>query len=232
MIDNLIPLIDLTSLNDDDSTQDIITLCEHAQRGPVSAVCIYPHFVKHAHAALANTPIKIATVANFPDGKTARPTVLNSIEKSLEDGANEIDVVMPYHHLLQNNTQLIETFLQSCRQTTKGHTLKVIIESGALSATQIETATKLVADCGAEFVKTSTGKSNGGATAEAVKLICETLQRTGTQNTGIKISGGIRTIERATDLLGIIETHFGKAWLQPSHVRIGASQLLDQLLDL
>lgn len=232
MIDNIIPLIDLTSLNDDDSMQNITMLCEHAQRGPVAAICVYPRFVKHAQAVLANTSMKIATVANFPDGKTALPTVLNSIETSLEAGANEIDVVMPYHHLLQNDIQSINVFLENCRQATKGHTLKVIIESSTLSATQIEIATQLVANCGAEFVKTSTGKANGGATQHAVRLICETLQRIGTQNTGIKISGGIRTIEHATNLLGIIETHFGKAWLQPSHVRIGASQLLNQLLDL
>lgn len=229
--DQLISLIDITSLNDKDTPTHITQLCEQANTrlGPVAAICIYPQFITQAQQALKKTSLQIATVANFPTGKAPLPTVLTSIDSALQDGATEIDVVMPYHHLQHNQMDEIKGFLQACRTATTGNILKVIIESSALSATHVEIATKLVADSGADFVKTSTGKSNGGATRQAVTLICNTLQALQAP-TGIKISGGIRTIEDAETLLSVVRERYGETWITPQHVRIGASQLLTQLV--
>lgn len=229
----LVDLIDLTQLGDNDTETQIAALCQQAQTrlGPVAAICIYPSFLPFAKSELGHSPIQLATVANFPHGKAALMDTLESIEQSVLDGADEIDVVLPYHHLLTNETHHIERFLAQCRKVTNNHTLKVIIESSALSATHIEIATQLVVDSGANFVKTSTGKAAGGATQNAVKIICETLNKQSDCHTGVKISGGVRTRERAELLLSIVANTFGDTWITSNHVRIGASQLLSDILD-
>lgn len=228
----LVSLIDLTSLNDADTPAHIEQLCQQAQTrlGPVAAVCIYPQFVAQAKSQLADCSIQIATVANFPAGNAPLSTALSTIDIALEHGATEIDVVMPYHLLHQNEVGQIKDFLTACRAAITSAILKVIIESSALSATHVEIATKLVADSGADFVKTSTGKSYGGATRQAVTLICETLKAMGAP-TGIKVSGGLRTTDDANQLLDVIANYYGETWIVPQHVRIGASRLLKQLTD-
>lgn len=226
----LIALIDFTRLNDEDSTEAIETFCQHAltSQGPVAAVCVYPQFITAAKKALENTSIPVATVANFPTGNDSLAVTLHSIQHSLDMGADEIDVVLPYRQLQQDNLEFITEFLAGCRQHTKGHILKVIIESGALSTTHIIQATSLVAAAGADFVKTSTGKITTGATLDAVETILKTLSAL-KNRPGIKISGGVRTPEHALEFISLIADYMGTAWINPQHVRIGASQLLSHL---
>ena len=228
----LISLIDLTRLNDDDSPTAINTFCQQAMtpQGPVAAVCVYPQFIAAAQTALGDTQIPIATVANFPAGDDNLTETLQSIDHSLKAGADEIDVVLPYKRLQQGDVEYVTEFLTACREHTQGHLLKVIIESGALTATQITQAASLVAAAGADFVKTSTGKIATGATLKAVDTILKTLS-TFNDAPGIKISGGVRTPEQAHAYIKLISDYMGAEWINAQHLRIGASQLLNRLTE-
>lgn len=226
----LIHLLDFTRLVELDTEADVAHFCERANTplGPVAAICVYPAYIALAKAHAPSIPV--ATVANFPTGTAPLPTVLHSIDAALVAGADEIDVVLPYHALIAGDTDTVKTFLTACRAQTKGRVLKVIIESGALNTSQIHTATHLVINCGAEFVKTSTGKIATGATPDAVQTILDTLKSSNQTHTGIKISGGVKTPDIAVAYLRQIESTLGTAWLTPKHLRFGASGLLDQLI--
>ena len=131
-ITEYIPLIDLTRLGDDDTAHDIETLCHAAQTpyGDVAAVCVHPPFINLAAQLLSQTSIKIATVANFPHGTDSLKDTQQCIEQCLSDGADEIDVVLPYKLLLNGERQAVTHFLESCRHQISGKCLKVILETG------------------------------------------------------------------------------------------------------
>ena len=226
----LIHLIDLTRLIKNDTQDAVCEFCHTALTplGPVAAVCVYPEFVTTAKEILTTTNISVATVANFPTGQEPLLQVSNAIQKSLSDGADEIDVVLPYHALIHGDYDYITHFLTHCRSVTQSHVLKVIIESGALSREHIITATTLIAHCNADFVKTSTGKTDIGATPEACDAILSVLS-TRLNPPGIKLSGGIQTPSQAQAYMTQIAGAMGKEWIQPKHVRIGASRLLEAL---
>ena len=227
---NLIPYIDLTSLNDTDNDQSISVLCEKAftPKGNVAAVCIYSQFIALAKDLLEDK-ITLATVCNFPTGNQSIEDTCDHIENALAQGANEIDVVLPYEKLLAGDTFYVKEFLQACRDSTKDNVLKVIIESGELKTTKnITTASELAIDAGANFVKTSTGKTEHGASLDAATSILNVIKHH--PSTGIKISGGVRTIKTADEYYHLIADTMGEDWITPMTFRIGASGLLDKLL--
>ena len=227
----LIQLLDFTRLTDNDTPEAVTDFLTKAVTplGAVAAVCVYPEFVALAKKMLHGTGIKIATVANFPTGNESLDVVSASIKQSLLDGADEIDVVMPYQHLIKGDHNYVIHYLTQCRALTKHHVLKVIIESGELNHEQLIAATSIVVDIGADFVKTSTGKVSVGATIDACAAILSVLSLC--HNTpGIKLSGGINTPEQARIYLACIESYMGADWVDAHHVRFGASRLLDALL--
>lgn len=233
-MDKLISLIDLTSLHESNTPITIAALCKQAQtpHGPVAAVCIYPPFVQEAKRLLQNTTIKIATVANFPGGDQAWQTCLQDIKKAISHGVDEIDVVMPYKNFLAGDYAYVFHFLRACREVSYNKTLKVILETGALkNSQQIKSASEIVIEVQANFIKTSTGKIKIGATLEAVSTILNTIKlKHAEKNVGIKVAGGIRTPEQAVSYLTVIEKIMGMGWIDANHVRFGASQLLDALI--
>lgn len=219
-LSELIHYIDYTRLVDADTDENIIAFCEQADN--VAAICIFSQYIKTAKAHIHKTPI--ATVANFPKGTDTIETTATSISNSLKLGADEIDVVMPYHLLIADQLKEVSDFLTHCRTLTQGHILKVIIESGALNPQQIKTATQLVINSGADFVKTSTGKIEQGASLPAAKIILETLKQH-PNPPGIKFSGGIRTTEQAFEYVTLVKEIMGEDWITPQHLRFGASAL-------
>jgi deoxyribose-phosphate aldolase len=229
----IISLLGLTSLNDNDTEAAIIKLCERAKTpiGNVAAVCIYSQFISTAHHALLNKNIKIATVANFPHGNNPIETVITEITSAINNGANEIDVVMPYQIYLKSEREIIEKFVTQCKQACgKTILLKVILETGALQDPKlIYQASRAAIDGGADFIKTSTGKIAVHATLEAAAIMLQTIKDSGT-NVGFKAAGGIRTMQQAVGYLYLAETIMSKNWLKPTHFRLGASILLDDLL--
>lgn len=237
---DIIPLLDLTSLNHGDSEFDIQKLCKKAAtaQGHVAAVCIYPHLVPVAHRALHEAgldDIAVATVVNFPHGRDSEHKVISETNHALDHGATEIDVVMPYEALLQGDEETPASLLKAVCEAThqRGGLVKVILETGALQTEEyIILACEIAIAAGADFLKTSTGKIDIGATPEAVDLMIEAVNAEHvSRQVGIKISGGVRTKADAQSYLELIESRMQKAWITPDHVRIGASSLLDELLN-
>lgn len=229
---HLIPCIDLTLLSNSSTSADVMVLCEQAQtaHGNVATVCVFPQWIEVAKPALQGVGIEIATVVNFPKPTLSIDECQRDIETAIAKGADEIDLVMPYDLLAQGGQSRVAKILKRCRDTSQGHVLKVIIESGELGSDGlIRTASELVVDSGADFVKTSTGKTEVGATLQAAESILTVLKNSGT-NTGLKLSGGIRTMLSAYEYVQLVERYLGDQWQQPARFRIGASQLLQDII--
>jgi len=229
----LVQLLDLTSLNDNDTPHSIAKLCESAitPLGHVAAVCIFPKFIKHAKNILCDTDIKIATVINFPDGNQTLPDCVAEIKNAIESGVDEIDVVMPYEAYKNGDVDDVREFLEACRGIMGFDiVMKVILETGALIYHElIAGASEMVVRAKANFIKTSTGKINPGASPQAVEIILHTIKKLG-EPVGCKISGGVRTVEQATEYIDLVEKIMGNAWVSPKTLRFGASSLLQDIL--
>lgn len=228
----LIPCLDLTELSGSETSADIMVLCEQAvtAHGAVAAVCIYSQWLAVAQAALSSSPVRLATVVNFPKPTMSLDEIGDAITQAIADGADEVDVVMPYDLLSQGGHSRVEKILQHCRDVSAGRVLKVIIESGELASSElIAEATELVVAAKADFVKTSTGKTAVGATLPAVETMLEVLQRH-QFSTGIKLSGGIRSMVAAYEYIQLVERYMGDRWQDPDCFRIGASSLLQDII--
>lgn len=238
-VKKLIPLIDLTSLNDTDDEASIAGFVNTAVTpfGRVAAVCIYPQFVALAREQLDNHDgknIAVATVVNFPEGRQHREEVLTATGKALDDGADEIDLVLPYHCILDEDPETPAKMVNAVSAVcTPYHAkLKVIIESGALEQEEhIRQACAIAIDNGADYIKTSTGKIKTGATPEAVTAILDTILAYGVkERVGLKISGGVRQLDDLAPYLDLIQHKMGEAWMLPAHLRIGTSSLLKNII--
>lgn len=235
----ILQLMDLTTLNQDDQEQQIITLCQQAATpiGNCAAICILPTHIQLARQLLKqqNIPsIGVATVTNFPAGTYALAQVLAETERAIDDGAQEIDMVFPWRDLLAGNTRTGSSLVSACKQrcTQANVLLKVIIESGELKqAASIKLASEVAIDAGADFIKTSTGKVAINATLAAAQIMLRAISDKGVQRTvGFKAAGGIRTLEEAIAYVQLAEGMMGVQWVTARHFRIGASALRDDLL--
>lgn len=228
----LLKLLDLTRLTETDDASDMQNwLQQHVQADALpAAFCVYPQFLPQTVAALAPYPsVGLATVVNFPAGLAATDDVVSQIQHALASGAHEIDCVLPYRALLAGECGQVKNFLYDIRQATGSAVLKIIIESGELStAQQIIKATELVIDCGADFVKSSTGKVPVGITTEAARIML-TVLAAANRPVGFKASGGVRTIAQALELVQMYEEITGQL-AKPELVRIGASALYQELI--
>jgi deoxyribose-phosphate aldolase len=222
-------LLDLTSLQDSDNAASIAALCQKAQSplGHVAAVCVYPKFVSEAVLQLVGTSIKVATVANFPNGDGKIDLISSSILQSLKDGATEIDVVFPYRLYLKGKKMSALEVISTCKALVgEKIVLKVILETGVIgNLSIIEQLSYEVIEAGANFLKTSTGKVSGGATIEAAAVMLSVIKKSG-KNVGFKASGGIRVLEQALPYIGLAEDIMGQDWVTADHFRIGTSGLV------
>ncbi len=231
----IVPLIDLTCLNEDCDEQTIHALCEQAQTqwGGVASVCVFPRFVAIAKRLLKDTSVKVATVCNFPTGDQRFQKTLAEIDGALLHGVDEVDLVMPYSQYFSGERGEVIHYVESCRKVCpEPILLKVILETGAFgSQDMIYAAAKDMIYAGADFIKTSTGKTPVGADLESVNSILKAIKEMlgFQQSVGVKISGGIRTVEQVASYLEMTEGLMGKTWISPHTFRIGASQLLEQL---
>ncbi len=223
----LLAALDLTSLNDSDTPDTIATLCRRAQSpfGPVAAVCVWPRFVAQARASLP-PGIRVAAVANFPAGGLDAAATVAEIEAIAQAGAQEIDVVLPYRALIDGQVAEVAEFLAEVRHASQPLTLKVIIESGELQTDAlIRRATQLALNAGADFVKTSTGKTPISATPQAAQAMLQEIAGSGLGAAGFKASGGIRTVADGQTYVALCQDWLGGT----QHLRIGASSLLDDI---
>lgn len=225
-----ISLLDLTNLDDRCTVEAVDALCTRAAEHRVAAVCVWPDFVRQSVAALAGTGVGVATVVNFPTGDE-RPYAVSAVTAcAVDDGATDIDVVLPYRAFVAGDTAWALDVLRAARVAAAGTHLKVILETGELpDAATIAAATHLAIEVGADFVKTSTGKSAVSATPEAVATMLDVIATTD-HTVGLKPSGGIRTAAEAEVYLALVEARMGASYLTPATMRFGASSLLDALL--
>lgn len=231
-----IALLDLTSLGDADTPEMIDALCRRAVTpvGAVAAVCVWPRFVAQARARLAGTAVRVATVANFPDGDGDGATAAREVADAVADGAQEVDVVLPWRRFQAGDAAYARAVLTASRAACGDNVLmKVIHESGAFADLgQLRDAADLALDCGADFLKTSTGKREPGATLAAGAVFCDAIQAAPRGDGGIKASGGVRTAAQAAAWLDLVEQRMGAGWARPERFRFGASALLDALAPL
>lgn len=232
----VIPLVDLTTLADDDTDERVRALCERAAATGVAAVCIYPRFVAVAVEALADattvdgSPIAVATVVNFPAGTDALDDIVDETDRALADGADEIDLVVPFGAAMAGDLDAVETTVRRIDEVCGDHHLKTILETGALADLDLigAVARRAIAG-GADFCKTSTGKIAVGATLDAARVMLDAIAEND-RSVGIKLSGGVRTLDDAAAYLDLIDHMMGPGWVSPATVRFGASGLLDDLL--
>ncbi|WP_269633705.1 deoxyribose-phosphate aldolase [Pelomonas sp. BJYL3] len=223
--------LDLTSLNDADTAADVTALCERAQTafGPVAAVCVWPRFVSQARSMLP-PEIKVAAVADFPEGALDVARAIADIETIAQAGGDEVDVVLPWRALQAGQRSEVEEFLAEVRHASRPLTLKVIIESGELAEPElIAEATRLSLAAGADFVKTSTGKTPVSATPEAARVMLREIAASGMASAGFKASGGIRSVADAQGYLQLAADVLGAESLQARRFRFGASGLLKDI---
>ena len=225
--------LDLTSLNDADTEADISQLCQRAQSplGPVAAVCVWPRLAAFARAQLP-AHIAVAAVANFPHGHTDVDAAVRDTLHIVDAGAQEVDVVLPYRALMAGDDQAVAALLGAVRNACPGLLLKVILETGELKTPAlIHRASQLALQAGADFLKTSTGKTPVNATLEAAQVMLAAIAAgpAARDKVGFKASGGIRTVQEAMRYEALVAHTLGTDALTPKRFRIGASSLLGDI---
>ena len=209
MSQNITGIIDHTLLKADATEEQITVLAQEAKEYSFASVCVNPTWVKKAAELLKDAPeVKVCTVIGFPLGATTSAVKAFETTNAIENGADEVDMVINIGALKDKNYDLVQSDIQAVVDAAKGKALvKVIIETALLTDEEKATVSELAVKAGADFVKTSTGFSTGGATVEDVALMRKTVG----PDVGVKASGGVRGLEDA------------KAMIEAGATRIGAS---------
>ena len=204
---NLAPYIDHTLLRPDASQEQILTLCAEAKEYNFAAVCVPPCFIRTAVESLADTEVKIATVIGFPLGATLPDVKAYEARRAIFDGAREVDMVINVGALKSDDDCLVEHDIRSVAQVAHEYDAicKVIIETALLTDDEKVRACLAAKKAGADFVKTSTGFSKGGATVADVAL----MRRTVGSELGVKASGGVKGLEDARKMVEAGATRIG-----------------------
>lgn len=203
---NLASYIDHTLLKPDSTKSQIAKLVEEAKEHHFASVCVNPHWVVYCASELKDTPVKVCTVIGFPLGATTTNTKVFETKEAIGNGASEIDMVINVGELKAGNEAYVKADIKAVADAAKGKALtKVIIETALLTNDEKALACKLAKEAGADFVKTSTGFSGGGATVEDVKLMRETVG----SEMGVKASGGVRDLEGMAAMIEAGATRIG-----------------------
>ncbi|PKR85345.1 deoxyribose-phosphate aldolase [Heyndrickxia camelliae] len=203
---SLAQMIDHTLLKANATKAEVQKLAEEAKEYSFASVCVNPTWVKTAAEILKDTPVKVCTVIGFPLGATTSEVKAFEAKNAIENGATEIDMVINIGALKDKQYEMVEKDIQAVVEAAKGKALtKVIIETCLLTDEEKEIACQLSVKAGADFVKTSTGFSTGGATAEDVALMRKTVG----PKIGVKASGGVRSLEDAEKMIKAGATRIG-----------------------
>ena len=197
--------IDHTLLKPDAQKASIDRLLAEAKEYHFASVCVSPIWVKHAHAVLAGTDIRVVTVIGFPAGATPTSVKVFETKQAIADGADEVDMVIPIGFLKDGEYDYVENDIRSVVAAANGRVTKVIIEACLLTDAEKVKACELSKKAGARFVKTSTGFSKWGAKAEDVKLMRETVG----SDMGVKAAGGIASRAEAESMIAAGATRIG-----------------------
>lgn len=233
----LLGYIDLTTLDGTDTKKRVTDLCAKAKQYQTAAVCVYPYYAPLVSGLLKGSGIRTACVAGgFPASQTPLEVKLMEVKYVLDNGADDVDMVLSQGAFLEGDMQRAGKEIRAIKDLcgAKAH-LKVILETGALQEMDlIEEASVLAIDNGADFIKTSTGKTTVSATLEAFYVMLQVIKKhydkTG-KRIGIKPAGGISTVDGIIPYFQLLHTILGKEWMNKDLFRIGASRLADGLAE-
>jgi deoxyribose-phosphate aldolase len=240
---SILNLIDLTCLNTTDNKSHIIHFTgkvnsfsgRFSNIPNVAAICVYPNFVAVVKEKLTARNVKIASVAGaFPTSQTFRSIKVTECKMAVEAGADEIDIVIPVGAFLGNDFATVVDEIREIKGAIGSKQLKVIVESGLLGDYEhIFRASMIAMDAGADFIKTSTGKTTISATPDAAYVMCRAISdfysETGIR-VGFKAAGGIVSPADAVNYYQIVKHSLGEEWLNNGLFRIGASRLANNIL--
>lgn len=203
---NIAAMIDHTLLKADATKQQIETLCQEAKEHKFFSVCVNPAWVKTCRDLLKGSDVKVCTVIGFPLGAATSETKAFETKNAIDNGAEEVDMVINIGALKDHNDKVVEEDIRAVVEAAKGKALtKVIIETSLLTREEKIRASELTVKAGADFVKTSTGFSTGGATVEDIALMRQTVG----PDIGVKASGGVRNTEDAQKLIAAGASRIG-----------------------
>ena len=236
-------MIDLTTLEGMDTPGKVRQLCSKANNlhhginnlPNVAAVCVYPALVRTAKKELAGSSINVASVATgFPSGQTDFNTRLEEVQFAIEEGADEVDMVISRGKFLAGEYQVVFDEIARIKEVCGTTHLKVILETSELSTLDnIRRASEIAMTAGADFIKTSTGKAKCGATQPVTLVMLEAIRdffHKTNKKVGMKPAGGISDSKTAIRYLVMVRETLGKEWLTPDFFRFGASSLTNDIL--
>jgi deoxyribose-phosphate aldolase len=240
----ILNMIDFTTLDGKDTESKVKKMCSKAANlnlvfeniPTVAAICVFPSMVKTAKMELLNSSVKLASVSTgFPSGQTVLPVKILETQLALDDGADEIDMVISRGKFLEGEYNYVFDEIAKVKEICKDKTLKVILETGELGTLDnVRKASEIAIYAGADFIKTSTGKIQPGATMPVTFVMLQAIKEyyaaTGIK-IGIKPSGGISNSKTALDYLAMIRAVLGDSWMTNSFVRFGASSLANEVLE-
>ena len=236
-------MIDLTTLEGIDTDKKVEQLCYKASNlhntfeniPHVAAVCVFPTMVKVAKKTLLNSNIKVASVSTaFPAGQATLKVKLDDTKFALDNGADEIDMVISRGQFLAGNYQYVFDEIASVKEACGNAHLKVILETGELDTLDnVRRASEIAMLAGADFIKTSTGKIQPAATMQVTYVMLDAIKdfyiRTG-KMIGMKPAGGISTAKIALQYLVMLNEVLGEKWMNKNYFRFGASSLVNDIL--
>jgi len=242
-LDLAIQMIDLTTLEGQDTPGKVRALCAKAKRPDpadptapqVAAVCVYPDLVATAKRELQDSGVNVASVATaFPSGRSSLAIKIQDTKDAVASGADEVDMVIDRGAFLSGRYAMVFDEIAAIREAAGDAHLKVILETGELvTYDNVRRASWLAMLAGADFIKTSTGKVSPAATLPVTLVMLEAVrdyhEATGL-HIGVKPAGGIRTAKDAIKYLVTVNETAGPDWLDPELFRFGASSLLNDLL--
>jgi deoxyribose-phosphate aldolase len=236
-------MMDLTTLEGKDTPGKVRGLCakaispleSEAKIGPCAAVCVYPNMVPAAKRALAGAKVKVASVATaFPSGQSPLPVKLDEVRRTVEFGADEVDMVIDRGAMLAGDYAKVFDEIAQTKEACGAAHLKVILETGELGTyDMVRRASEIGIAAGGDFIKTSTGKITPAATPAVVLVMLQAIADhyyASGRKVGIKAAGGVRTAKQALHYLVLVKETLGDAWLTPDLFRFGASGLLNDVL--
>jgi deoxyribose-phosphate aldolase len=238
-----VSMIDLTTLEGGDSRGKVLQLCYKAMHPhdsyigtpKVAAVCVYPSLVSIAKKALEGSGINVASVATaFPSGQTALKIKINEVKSAVDQGADEVDMVISRGQFLSGNYRYVFDEIAAVKEACGNAHLKVILETGELETLDnVRKASEIAIYAGADFIKTSTGKVQPAATMHVTYVMLDAIKdyylKTG-KMIGMKPAGGISNAKLALQYLVMLNEVLGEKWMNKNYFRFGASSLLNDLL--
>ncbi|MEA4840624.1 MAG: deoxyribose-phosphate aldolase [Bacteroidales bacterium] len=239
--ETILSCIDLTSLNITDNEESIANFTvkvndfgdNYPELPNVAAICVYPSMVKTVREILTEGTEIAAVTGGFPHSQTFIEIKIAETSLALLDGATEIDTVIPIGKMMEGKYAEVMEEIQELKAACKEANLKVILESGILNVKDLQKAAILAMESGADFIKTSTGKLEKGATTTAAYCMCQMIHeynQISGRKVGFKASGGISTTEEALKYYCIVESVLGKEWLNRDLLRFGASKLANNVV--